>query len=567
STNGFLTFSFYSAVTGTYTNPTIPTNDAVDNVISAFWDDLDGATGGEVYYQTSGSDFIVQFDSWPTYGGGSTKTFQYVLSSDGTIKFYYNTMNGTNSSTTVGIENHNGSDGIQVIKNASYIANSLAVEFTNPLSWLVVNPGSGSIEEVANQNTSVEINTTGLATGTYTATVNISSNDDTNPTETISVSLTVTNPPPSSDDSDTQSVSGSGTVNFVGDVSGGILATLTNEGAGDLGNVTITVDDDASGSYGGVTILDRHFTVTSENPIAPGGAVLLEFHVTQAELDAAGIGFADLVPYDCDFTPCQGGFPTSSAAIANTPPNNTGIGKATPPSSNSNSSDVVVAGWFTSFSPFVLGDQNDEPLPVTLSGFEGEQVEKSVLLTWKTESEVNNQGFRLYRSTSETGNYLKIADFRTNPELVGQANSSIAKTYRFRDFEVELEKTYFYKLADVDFDNVETLHEAISIYLKSADTKPTEVFDYKLSQNHPNPFNPTTEIAFSIQKAGFVNLEIFNILGQKVKSLVSEEKEAGNYNVFWDGNDENGKVVSSGIYFYTIKAGNFSDKKKMVLLK
>ncbi|MCC7431020.1 choice-of-anchor J domain-containing protein [bacterium] len=90
---------------------------------------------------------------------------------------------------------------------------------------------------------------------------------------------------------------------------------------------------------------------------------------------------------------------------------------------------------------------------------------------------------------------------------------------------------------------------------------------YFLSQNHPNPFNPTTEILFSLPTTESVLLKVFDVKGRLVKTLVDGKISAGNSKVFWNGTNENGKQVSSGIYFYKLKSENFSETKKMVLLK
>ena len=90
---------------------------------------------------------------------------------------------------------------------------------------------------------------------------------------------------------------------------------------------------------------------------------------------------------------------------------------------------------------------------------------------------------------------------------------------------------------------------------------------FALEQNYPNPFNPKTNIEFQVSTPGFVSVEIFNILGQKTKTLVSEFKEAGQYSVLWDGKDDDNRPVPSGIYFYRMNAGDFSQTKKMVMLK
>lgn len=90
---------------------------------------------------------------------------------------------------------------------------------------------------------------------------------------------------------------------------------------------------------------------------------------------------------------------------------------------------------------------------------------------------------------------------------------------------------------------------------------------FGLAQNYPNPFNPTTEISFSLPANQYVELDIFNVLGQKVRSLVNQDMTAGEHTVMWDGRNTGGATVSSGVYFYRIAAGDFTDTKKMMMLK
>jgi hypothetical protein len=86
--------------------------------------------------------------------------------------------------------------------------------------------------------------------------------------------------------------------------------------------------------------------------------------------------------------------------------------------------------------------------------------------------------------------------------------------------------------------------------------------NYSLMQNYPNPFNPSTKISFSLPKAGDVSLVVFDILGREVATIINNYKSAGNYTVNFDASN-----LSSGIYFYTLKSGNFTESKKMVLMK
>ncbi|RLC58512.1 MAG: hypothetical protein DRH89_00975, partial [Candidatus Cloacimonadota bacterium] len=88
-----------------------------------------------------------------------------------------------------------------------------------------------------------------------------------------------------------------------------------------------------------------------------------------------------------------------------------------------------------------------------------------------------------------------------------------------------------------------------------------------LAQNYPNPFNPTTTIAYNMVKDGNVSIEVFNIKGQKVKTLINEQTAAGDHTIVWDGTDNNSHQVSSGMYFYKMKSSNYTSTKKMILMK
>lgn len=90
---------------------------------------------------------------------------------------------------------------------------------------------------------------------------------------------------------------------------------------------------------------------------------------------------------------------------------------------------------------------------------------------------------------------------------------------------------------------------------------------FSLGQNYPNPFNPITTIRFDLPAAGHVVLEVYNVLGQKVKTLVDEHRTAGFHTVVWNGTDYRGVAVASGVYFYRMESGNYNSYRKMLLLK
>jgi hypothetical protein len=90
---------------------------------------------------------------------------------------------------------------------------------------------------------------------------------------------------------------------------------------------------------------------------------------------------------------------------------------------------------------------------------------------------------------------------------------------------------------------------------------------YSLNQNYPNPFNPSTTIEFTLPEAGHVSLEIYDILGQRVKSLLESDISSGQYSVSWNGTDNAGNEVRSGTYFYKLTANDFVQTKKMLLIR
>jgi len=91
--------------------------------------------------------------------------------------------------------------------------------------------------------------------------------------------------------------------------------------------------------------------------------------------------------------------------------------------------------------------------------------------------------------------------------------------------------------------------------------------DFGISQNYPNPFNPQTVIEYAVPKDSRIRIMVYNVLGQRVKVLKDEWEQAGYRRVTWDGKDQKGEEVGTGIYFYKIHADNYVKTKKMVLLK
>ena len=209
-----------------------------------------------------------------------------------------------------------------------------------------------------------------------------------------------------------------------------------------------------------------------------------------------------------------------------------------------------------------LDAQQDVTLPVELNHFSATAGDKLVALRWITESEVDNQGFNIYRSRFENRDYQQI----TSELIPGAGNSAYRNEYEYVDKGLTNGVTYWYKLEDVDYDGLKTEHGPVSA-TPTAKVPPNPFAgEFHLSQNYPNPFNPLTTIDYQIPEEGKVVLGIYNLLGQPIRRLVDTEQDAGDYQVEWDGRDGEGSRVVSGIYFYRLKTGEFVQVKKMVFL-
>ncbi len=127
---------------------------------------------------------------------------------------------------------------------------------------------------------------------------------------------------------------------------------------------------------------------------------------------------------------------------------------------------------------------------------------------------------------------------------------------------------YFYRVVAFDFNgNQGNLSDEISVPLGITNDGNNLPKSFALKQNYPNPFNPETWIAFDLPQAVNVQVVIYNALGQKVRTLVNESTPAGSYKVLWDGTNDSGLKVASGMYIYTIKAGSFVQSRKMTLMR
>jgi hypothetical protein len=184
SSNGMIGFGPTDNL-GTYSNYQIPLGDTPNNMLALFWDDMNPAHGDgseAVIYENIGGALVIEFYHYPEYdlaGSGDAITAQVLLYPDGTIKFQYLSIDPgfVTDECTIGIENLDGSDGLQVAYNSAYLHDNLAIEFSKPAEWLTLSQYSGELAAGEADNITLDFSTVETDTGLYKAHINIASND------------------------------------------------------------------------------------------------------------------------------------------------------------------------------------------------------------------------------------------------------------------------------------------------------------------------------------------------------------------------------------------------------
>lgn len=187
------------------------------------------------------------------------------------------------------------------------------------------------------------------------------------------------------------------------------------------------------------------------------------------------------------------------------------------------------------------------PLPVELISFRASVSGNSVVLNWSTASESNNSGFEIEKC-------LDGKSFARIGFVPGAGTTTEKRQYSFVDNSAAV-GNISYRLKQIDFAGSYSYSSTIMVEI----TAPAA---FELKQNFPNPFNPSTKINYSVDKAGLVKLSIYNLLGEVVSALVNQNQEAGSYTIDFDASN-----LESGIYLYKLESGDQFQLKKMILIK
>lgn len=212
---------------------------------------------------------------------------------------------------------------------------------------------------------------------------------------------------------------------------------------------------------------------------------------------------------------------------------------------------ILTSGWVNG-TTFTIDDiviSNETALPVQLTTFTALLTDGNVQLNWATATEINNYGFDIERASASLGmTWEKIAFIQ------GHGNSNSTKNYSYIDNAAPAGKVR-YRLKQIDFDGKFEYSDVAEVNVET----PTKLVLY---QNIPNPFNPTTEIKFALPNKSNIELSIYNLLGEKIRTLINETMPSGNHKIFFNAAD-----LASGVYLYVLIAEKSSTIKKMILIK
>jgi hypothetical protein len=208
---------------------------------------------------------------------------------------------------------------------------------------------------------------------------------------------------------------------------------------------------------------------------------------------------------------------------------------------------------------------DDQTLPIELSSFTAvTTAEYFVELHWITQSETDVSGYYVFRSLEDNvSSAIQVSTF------IPATNTSTEAEYSYVDEEVMPNTTYFYWLQNMDMNGDITYHGPVTVHVNDNNGGGTPEIPLltSLQKVYPNPFFNSATISYGLAKNEAVTIEIYNVKGSKVRTLVSSTKASGNYRETWNSLDSNGNACPSGVYYIKMTAGKYTTTQKAVLVK
>jgi hypothetical protein len=223
---------------------------------------------------------------------------------------------------------------------------------------------------------------------------------------------------------------------------------------------------------------------------------------------------------------------------------------------------VTLNSGFGAKGTFTIGREDGGTLPVELSSFLVQfDASNQVVVQWVTQSETQVAGFSIYRGREDD---ISLAEHLN--VFIPATNTSQMQLYQYTDNDPLELGVYYYWLENMDLDGETALYGPVSITIadNQGGTPPIPVVP-GINSIYPNPFNPNARIVFGLSKKGLAELEVYNLKGQLVKRLLNESKDKGTYQIIWDGTNQYGQKVASGVYIAKLKGIDGTWVKRMVL--
>ncbi len=216
---------------------------------------------------------------------------------------------------------------------------------------------------------------------------------------------------------------------------------------------------------------------------------------------------------------------------------------------------ILACIFFISLNGYAIGNPETENL---LSAFSAKVKKGEVSLSWKVSNPKNLNKFKLECKKSSEGAFVKVDDILFSDYLKKETKGEeTIYSFSYKDTKNE-NGVYFYRLTLTDARDAALSNEELKLGI-------SDIPDFKLHQNTPNPFNPSTLISYELKSPSSVKLTVFTMTGQLVAKLIDEQQTAGNYTV--EFNAMNYPELSTGIYFYKLETQYSQDIKKMILAK
>ena len=201
------------------------------------------------------------------------------------------------------------------------------------------------------------------------------------------------------------------------------------------------------------------------------------------------------------------------------------------------------------------------PLAVEFLGMEASSQDLSVILTWSTATETENQGFIIEKKSDSLSAWDPLASYITSSALIGQGTVSSQSDYIYTDSIVISGETYFYRISGIDNANNVGVLDSLSITIQEVGLTPIVPANF-IMNTYPNPFNSSMVIRYELPTSGPVDMTIYNLQGLVVKHLINDTCEAGTYRLIWDA-----AGFPSGIYIIELMTSASLLSQKIILMK